>query len=111
MAAKWFNSLDTNSNFNLYIFNSTAETTTVQTTTELIATTDGGLGYEPTTTGCTIDGFEADENGNCFKVVTTKLNWSKVNYVTGLFLQWHGYWLDINLAFSKTDPDIKQIWL
>merc|ERR1712166_15695 len=50
---------------------STAGSTTAQSTTEQTTTDDGG--------DCTIDDFEADDNGNCFLVVTTKLNWSKAN--------------------------------
>merc|ERR1711956_110518 len=52
---------------------STVQTTTVQTTTVQTTT------YETTTgaTECTIDGFEADDNGICFKCVSTKLNWIK----------------------------------
>merc|ERR1712008_463196 len=55
-------------------------TTTVQTTTE--PTTTVQTTTEQTTTGaggdCNLDDFEADDNGNCFLVVTTKkLNWSK----------------------------------
>merc|ERR1712008_45276 len=52
----------------------TVITTTEEPTTTVITTTD------KTTTEasvCTIDDFEADDNGNCFKVVTTKLNWAK----------------------------------
>merc|ERR1712008_186313 len=48
---------------------STVQTTTVQTTTEQTTTDAGG--------DCTIDDFEADDNGNCFLVVTTKLTWAK----------------------------------
>merc|ERR1712008_544940 len=49
---------------------STVQTTTVQTTTEQTTTGAGG--------DCNLDDFEADDNGNCFLVVTTKkLNWSK----------------------------------
>merc|ERR1712008_384075 len=48
----------------------TVQTTTVQTTTEQTPTGAGG--------DCNLDDFEADDNGNCFLVVTTKkLNWSK----------------------------------
>merc|ERR1711971_202287 len=61
-------------------------TTTVQTTTDLTSTaqtsTAGTSTVQSTTTtggGCNLDGFEADDNGNCFLVVTTKLNWSKAN--------------------------------
>merc|ERR1712037_95393 len=48
---------------------STVQTTTVQTTTV----------YETTTgaTECEIDGFEADDNGICYKCVYAKLNWIK----------------------------------
>ena len=69
-------------------------TTTVITTTEEPTTTVITTTEEPTTTVitttdkttteasvCTIDDFEADDNGNCFKVVTTKLNWANVSYV------------------------------
>merc|ERR1711971_1161552 len=70
-------------------------TTTVQTTTEEPTTTVQTTTEEPTTTvqtttavtttvqstttsgGCNIADFEADGDGNCFLVVTTKLNWSK----------------------------------
>merc|ERR1712150_113115 len=54
---------------------STVPTTTVQTTTVYETTT----GYETTTEPnlCNIDGFEADDNGNCYKCVYTKLNWIK----------------------------------
>jgi len=51
----------------------TVQTTTVQTTTVQTSTVQ-------TTTGagdCTIDGFEPDNNGNCFKVGDNKLNWAK----------------------------------
>merc|ERR1739844_886889 len=63
----------------------TEPTTTVQTTTDLTSTaqtsTAGTSTVESTTTGggCNLDDFEADDNGNCFLVVTTKLNWSKAN--------------------------------
>ena len=50
---------------------STVQTTTVQTTTEQTTTDAGG--------DCTIDDFEADDKGNCFLVVKTKLTWAKVN--------------------------------
>merc|ERR1712083_20367 len=59
-------------------------TTTVQTTTDLTSTaqtsTAGTSTVQSTTGGgCNIANFEADDNGNCFLVVTTKLNWSKAN--------------------------------
>ena len=64
-------------------------TTTVITTTEEPTTTVITTTEEPTTTVittteaivCTINDFEADDIGNCFKVVTSKLNWSNVSYV------------------------------
>merc|ERR1739848_213134 len=62
----------------------TEPTTTVQTTTDVtstVQTTTEQTTTEETTTsaveGCTLDGFEADDNGNCFKVVTAKQNWAK----------------------------------
>jgi len=57
----------------------TEPTTTVQTTTDE-PTTTVVTSTQLTTTGgsdCTIDGFEPDNNGNCFKVGDTKLNWAK----------------------------------
>ena len=76
----------------------TEPTTTVQTTTVVTSTADPTTTEEPTTTvqtstvvtstvqttttgdsSCEIEDFEADDNGNCFLVVTSKLNWSKVN--------------------------------
>ena len=66
----------------------TTETTTVQTTTEEPTTTVQTSTVvtstvQATTTSdssdCEIVDFEADDNGNCFLVVTSKLNWSKVN--------------------------------
>merc|ERR1712203_1091084 len=61
------------------VVTSTVQTSTVVTST--VQSTTAQSTTEETTTGpgCTLDGFEADENGNCFKVVTTKLNWSKAN--------------------------------
>jgi len=57
----------------------TEPTTTVQTTTDEPTTTVVTSTQQTTTGGsdCTIDGFEPDNNGNCFKVVYTKLNWAK----------------------------------
>jgi len=59
-------------------------TTTVQTTTDepttTVQTTTVQTSTVQTTTGasdCTIDGFEPDNNGNCFKVGDNKLNWAK----------------------------------
>merc|ERR1711971_789366 len=57
-------------------------TTTVQTTTDLTSTAQTSSTAQSTTVtsgGCNLDNFEADDNGNCFLVVTTKLNWSKAN--------------------------------
>merc|ERR1712051_143003 len=54
----------------------TVATSTPQSTTGLSTTVE----TTPDTSGsCAIADFEADDNGNCFKVVTTKLNWSKAN--------------------------------
>merc|ERR1712051_62459 len=63
------------------VVTSTPQSTTVATSTPQSTT---GLSTTVETTpdtngGCTIADFEADDNGNCFKVVTTKLNWSKAN--------------------------------
>ena len=77
-------------------------TTTVITTTEEPTTTVITTTEEPTTTVittteasvCTINDFEADDNGNCFKVVTTKLNWAKVSYV--------GNWIIFGETLLKT---------
>merc|ERR1712008_672300 len=61
----------------------TVPTTTVQTTTVVtstVQTTTVVTSTYETTTGaseCTIDGFEANDNGICFKCVSTKLNWIK----------------------------------
>ena len=40
------------------------------------------------------DDFEADDNGNCFKVVTSKKNWAKVCYV--------GNWIIFGETLLKT---------
>merc|ERR1712021_58441 len=58
----------------------TEPTTTVQTTTDLTSTAQTTTEQTTTDSGgdCNLDDFEADDNGNCFLVVTTKkLNWSK----------------------------------
>merc|ERR1712083_609083 len=62
-------------------------TTTVQTTTEKPTTTVATTTEEPTTTvqtttasggsDCNLADFTADDDGNCFLVVESKLNWSK----------------------------------
>ena len=68
-------------------FGPTSDTTTVQTTTvqtTTVQTSTVVTSTFQTTTGasdCTIDGFEPDNNGNCFKVGDKKLNWAKVSYV------------------------------
>merc|ERR1712051_858144 len=51
----------------------TVVTTTVQTTTEEQTTTASGG------TDCNLADFTADDDGTCFLVVESKLNWSKVN--------------------------------
>merc|ERR1711971_968456 len=59
---------------------STVVTSTVQTSTVVTSTVQSSTEQTTTTNaGCSIADFEADDNGNCFKVVTTKLNWSKAN--------------------------------
>merc|ERR1712172_371283 len=57
----------------------TVQTTTVQTTTVQTTTVQTTTVYETTAgvTDCTIDGFEADDNGICYKCVYAKLNWIK----------------------------------
>jgi len=57
----------------------TVQTTTVQTTTVQTSTVVTSTVQSTTTSGsdCTIDGYEPDNNGNCYKVVKTKLNWAK----------------------------------
>ena len=69
-------------------FGPTSDTTTVQTTTvqtTTVQTSTVVTSTVQTTTGavdeCTIDGYEPDDNGNCFKVGEKKLNWAKVSYV------------------------------